>query len=197
VTCGAAARCSFWRLGFPGSVVFDETHFGKFAAHYLRGSYVFDIHPPLGKMTFAGVGWLLGYDSTLCDYQDIGSVLNTPGCKYTILRGISATFGCAVRPPCVRAWVCSRELRCVAVNPRHSLSWLVASAAVTHPFHRVFDFDWAAAALSRGDPSTTFAAVARSSPPCCCVASAAVCGGEAWACGRCPVTCRPTPRPVG
>jgi dolichyl-phosphate-mannose-protein mannosyltransferase len=43
----------------PNAVVFDEAHFGKFTAHYMRGSYVFDIHPPLGKMTFAFFGWLL------------------------------------------------------------------------------------------------------------------------------------------
>ena len=63
----------FWHITLPGAVVFDESHFGKFTGHYLRGSYVFDIHPPLGKMTFALLGWLVGYDSSVCEYEDIGS----------------------------------------------------------------------------------------------------------------------------
>ncbi len=87
----------FWRISIPGGVVFDEAHFGKFTAHYMRGSYVFDIHPPLGKMTFAGLGWLLGYDYVPCNYQNIGTVYDPVKCKYYILRGVSATFGSAVR----------------------------------------------------------------------------------------------------
>jgi hypothetical protein len=45
----------FWRISFPAGVVFDESHFGYFTGHYQRHSYVFDIHPPLGKLT---VRWL-------------------------------------------------------------------------------------------------------------------------------------------
>jgi dolichyl-phosphate-mannose-protein mannosyltransferase len=36
-------------LGQPSSVVFDEVYFGNFTDYYYRGSYFFDIHPPLGK----------------------------------------------------------------------------------------------------------------------------------------------------
>jgi dolichyl-phosphate-mannose-protein mannosyltransferase len=86
----------FWRISTPGGVVFDEAHFGKFTAHYMRGSYVFDIHPPLGKMTFAGLGWLLGYDQATCNYQNIGTVYDPVHCQYYLLRGVSATFGSLV-----------------------------------------------------------------------------------------------------
>jgi dolichyl-phosphate-mannose-protein mannosyltransferase len=85
-----------WRISFPNGVVFDESHFGKFTRHYQRGTYVFDIHPPLGKITFAVLGWLVGYDNEKCEYEDIGEEYG-PECQYWKLRGISATFGSAVR----------------------------------------------------------------------------------------------------
>jgi dolichyl-phosphate-mannose-protein mannosyltransferase len=96
--------CRFWNITQPGAVIFDESHFGKFTAHYLRGSYVFDIHPPLGKMTFALVGWLTGYDQAACDYQDIGTVYDPENCQYYILRGVSATFGCMVCNTSLSRW---------------------------------------------------------------------------------------------
>ena len=47
----------FWNLFYPPNVVFDEAHFGLYAAKYISGQYYFDIHPPLGKMLYALVGW--------------------------------------------------------------------------------------------------------------------------------------------
>ena len=44
----------------PNAVVFDETYFKVFAAHYLDHHYFFDIHPPLGKLIFAGFAYLTG-----------------------------------------------------------------------------------------------------------------------------------------
>jgi dolichyl-phosphate-mannose-protein mannosyltransferase len=82
----------------PNGVVFDESHFGKFTAHYMRRSYVFDIHPPLGKMTFAFFGWLLQYDPTKCEYEGIGHVY-ADDCQYVNLRAVSATYGSLVCVP--------------------------------------------------------------------------------------------------
>ncbi|KAJ2642109.1 Dolichyl-phosphate-mannose--protein mannosyltransferase 1, partial [Coemansia sp. RSA 1285] len=53
-------RC--YGLSTPGSVVFDEVHFGKFAGKYINGTYFYDLHPPLAKMMFAVAGKLAGYD---------------------------------------------------------------------------------------------------------------------------------------
>lgn len=66
----------FFNLRFPSKVIFDEAHFGLYAAKYLSHQYYFDIHPPLGKMLLAlfaffgdvQAGFNFGVNS---DYGDI------------------------------------------------------------------------------------------------------------------------------
>ncbi|KAG9320703.1 hypothetical protein KVV02_008804 [Mortierella alpina] len=50
-----------WKLAVPAAVVFDEQHFGGFVADYLKGEFFMDIHPPLGKMLYAAVAYMLGF----------------------------------------------------------------------------------------------------------------------------------------
>ena len=40
---------------------FDELHFGRSAAMYLRNTFHFDVHPPLGTMMMALAGYYAGY----------------------------------------------------------------------------------------------------------------------------------------
>lgn len=61
----------FYRLDVPRGVVFDEYHFGRFVNQYNAGTYLFDIHPPLGKLVFVFVGHLFGYDHRNCQYNNI------------------------------------------------------------------------------------------------------------------------------
>ncbi|KAG0349222.1 hypothetical protein BG005_011094 [Podila minutissima] len=51
-----------WKLAVPSAVVHDEQHFGGFAADYIKGEFFMDVHPPLGKMLYAAVAYLLGFD---------------------------------------------------------------------------------------------------------------------------------------
>ncbi|KAF9988788.1 hypothetical protein BGZ75_008523 [Mortierella antarctica] len=51
-----------WKLAVPAAVVFDEQHFGGFVADYLKGEFFMDIHPPLGKMLYAAVAYMLGFN---------------------------------------------------------------------------------------------------------------------------------------
>ena len=44
-----------YRISIPSEPVFDEVHFATYAADYLNQQAFFDIHPPLGKLLFAGV----------------------------------------------------------------------------------------------------------------------------------------------
>ncbi|KAJ1565404.1 hypothetical protein HK096_002979, partial [Nowakowskiella sp. JEL0078] len=82
----------FWRLAEPHRVVFDEVHFGKFASYYLRRTYYFDVHPPLGKLLLALVGYLAGYDGHFL-FDTIGDDYIENNVPYYALRAWPATCG--------------------------------------------------------------------------------------------------------
>jgi hypothetical protein len=73
---------------------------------YNKGEYIFDIHPPLGKLTFVAVGWLVGYDADVCNYDYIGRVYDDR-CKYVLLRYTAGAVELCltrVRPPWDSPW---------------------------------------------------------------------------------------------
>ena len=44
---------------------FDEMHYGKYAAMYLKNTFFFDANPPLGKMLVALAGYVAGFDGKI------------------------------------------------------------------------------------------------------------------------------------
>ncbi|GFX55561.1 protein O-mannosyltransferase 1 [Trichonephila clavipes] len=68
-----------WRLEEPRSIVFDELHYGKFASMYMRRTFFFDSHPPLGKQLVA-----------LADYSETVPI--------RALRAVPAFFGSLLIP---------------------------------------------------------------------------------------------------
>ncbi len=77
-------------FGTPPSAVFDEVHFGKFLSAYFTGDYYFDIHPPLGKLVFAGWGRLWGFEPGF-SFANIGDAY--PDRLYLALRFLPTLAG--------------------------------------------------------------------------------------------------------
>ncbi|KIW51430.1 hypothetical protein PV05_10150 [Exophiala xenobiotica] len=82
----------FFGISHPNEVVFDEVHFGKFASYYLQRTYFFDVHPPFGKLLFAFVGWLVGYDGHFL-FDNIGESYITNNVPYLAFRALPALLG--------------------------------------------------------------------------------------------------------
>lgn len=80
-----------YKLSWPSSVVFDEVHFGGFASKYIKGDFFMDVHPPLAKMLFAGVGALAGYTGDF-SFKPIGEEYPDTVPFYT-MRLFSASLG--------------------------------------------------------------------------------------------------------
>lgn len=89
ILSGLALLTRFWQIGWPQSLVFDEVYFRDFAASYLSGQFFFDIHPPLIKLLFAGVGALTGLTPEQVAAGDPGGI---------ILRLLPALAGAALVP---------------------------------------------------------------------------------------------------
>lgn len=54
----------FYNVQKPNWICWDETHFGKMGSWYINRTFFFDVHPPLGKMFIAAVGYASGYNGT-------------------------------------------------------------------------------------------------------------------------------------
>uniref|UniRef100_A0A8D8M8C3 Protein O-mannosyltransferase 1 n=1 Tax=Cacopsylla melanoneura TaxID=428564 RepID=A0A8D8M8C3_9HEMI len=57
----AAFVTRFYKLDQPHHVVFDEIHFGKHINMYIKNTFYYDAHPPLGNQLVSAVSYLAGY----------------------------------------------------------------------------------------------------------------------------------------
>jgi hypothetical protein len=53
------------------SASFDEVHFGKFAARYIKTRYFVDVHPPLAKLLITAAAFISGFNGDF-DFKEIG-----------------------------------------------------------------------------------------------------------------------------
>ncbi|KAG6375220.1 glycosyltransferase family 39 protein [Boletus reticuloceps] len=110
VVLAVAAFVRLFRISKPDSVVFDEVHFGKFTARYIKTRYFVDVHPPLAKLLITAAAFLSGFDGEF-DFKDIGKIFeNTP---YVAMRMVPATLGIATVPV---AYLTMRALDCRATT---------------------------------------------------------------------------------
>ncbi|ORY27894.1 Dolichyl-phosphate-mannose-protein mannosyltransferase-domain-containing protein [Naematelia encephala] len=86
-----------YKLWRPTSVVFDEVHFGGFAAKYIRQRFFMDVHPPLAKLLITLSAYVGGFDGNF-DFKDIGKDYLEPNVPYVIMRFLPAALGLALVP---------------------------------------------------------------------------------------------------
>lgn len=82
-----------YRIEKGAFVLWDEAHFGKFATHYLKREYFFDVHPPLGKMLTAFSAWIHSVPSGFAFPSGLPYPLDVDYCG---MRLFHAVFGSAV-----------------------------------------------------------------------------------------------------
>jgi dolichyl-phosphate-mannose-protein mannosyltransferase len=68
------------------------TNLQQFASYYLQRTYFFDVHPPFGKLLFAFVGWLVGYNGDFL-FENIGESYITNKVPYVAYRALPALQG--------------------------------------------------------------------------------------------------------
>lgn len=82
----------FIYFGYPKEIVFDELYFAKFSTDYFKGTYYFDIHPPLAKLMMAGFAKVSGVNlPTTFDFKNISQTY--PDNSYKLLRLFVSIFG--------------------------------------------------------------------------------------------------------
>jgi len=91
----SATASRLYKLELGEQVCWDETHFGKMAGWYINKTLYFDVHPPLGKVLIAGMGYMTGYNGSFT-FEKPG--LSFAGHNVMGMRYGSALLGTAIIP---------------------------------------------------------------------------------------------------
>ncbi|XP_065203314.1 protein O-mannosyltransferase 1 [Planococcus citri] len=86
----------FYKLEEPRNIVFDELHYGKYVSLYMRRTFFFDSHPPLGKQLIAIAAYFANFDGKF-KFDKIGSIYSENVPLFT-LRLIPALCGSLITP---------------------------------------------------------------------------------------------------
>ncbi|KAI0050961.1 glycosyltransferase family 39 protein [Auriscalpium vulgare] len=97
VLTAIAFALRFYKINHPDQVVFDEVHFGKFAAYYILREYYFDVHPPFAKLLFGFAGWFVGFDGHF-SFENIGDNYTENHVPYVGMRALPAILGSLTVP---------------------------------------------------------------------------------------------------
>lgn len=87
-----------YNISYPDRIVFDEFHFSEFDANYHAGKYLFDIHPPLGKLVLHTVGRMTGMPPASEEFQFDRIGKQFADRLFVSHRAASATFGSLIPP---------------------------------------------------------------------------------------------------
>ncbi|XP_030755009.1 protein O-mannosyltransferase 1 [Sitophilus oryzae] len=85
-----------YKLEQPRNIVFDELHYGKYVSLYMKNTFFFDSHPPLGKQILALAAYISGFDGQF-KFDKIGSPYNE-SVPLVALRFMPALFGSLLVP---------------------------------------------------------------------------------------------------
>lgn len=86
----------FVKLSHPNHVVFDELHYVKYVALYMKRTFFFDQHPPLGKQLVAGAAYLAGFNGNYT-FTRIGTEY-TENVPIVWMRAVPAICGSILVP---------------------------------------------------------------------------------------------------
>lgn len=86
----------FVNLSHPNHVVFDELHYVKYVALYMKRTFFFDQHPPLGKQLVAGAAYLAGFNGNYT-FTRIGTEY-TDSVPIVWMRAVPAMCGSILVP---------------------------------------------------------------------------------------------------
>ena len=93
----AACTLRLWRLHYPETPVYDETHVGRFLGWYHERAFFFDVHGPLAKLSMYWSAVALGYDGrSSCPYESAEPFVAT--CDLLPQRLLPAVCGAALVP---------------------------------------------------------------------------------------------------